>query len=261
MKRTVTYLSVAIFAFAAFAAADVEKRSINPKLKLTPEEYAIIMQNKTGGLVSKPVEGKVVKIVDSVGLPQAALTAVAQNFENATRLPVVICSGSDVVDDAFDKNTGFVLVVAAKGGKTPKILAATEDGWVKVDVQWLKTDNMPLYLKRLQQIIWRGLVYGLGGGNTKFPQCIMKPVMTLAEMDANMAVMACPDAYQAIIESARKYGVKERVTTTYVNACREGWAPAPTNDAQRIIYEKMKIWRADKADPTARWKRDFPESK
>lgn len=27
---------------------------------------------------------------------------------------------------------------------------------------------------------------------------------------------------------------------TYRNACRQGWAPAPTNDYQKAIYERMQ---------------------
>lgn len=255
---------IVLAACAAMSAAGAPVKTakpIDPRLKLTPEEYSIVMQNKTGGVVSKPVEGNVVKIVDAAGLPSPVVSEVVKNFEAATRLPVVVEKGDDDIRGAKNGNVGFALVVTAKGGDTPKILAATEDGWAKVDIAWLKTSDETLYAKRLQQGLWRGLVYGLGGGNTKFPQCIMKPVMTLAEMDANMAVMACPDAYAPMVAAAAKYGINPRRTTTYLNACREGWAPAPTNDAQRIIYEKMKIWRADKADPTARWKRDFQENK
>ena len=34
-------------------------------------------------------------------------------------------------------------------------------------------------------------------------------------------------------------GVTVRATTNYKTACREGWAPAPTNDVQKAIWDKV----------------------
>jgi len=34
-------------------------------------------------------------------------------------------------------------------------------------------------------------------------------------------------------------GVKPAEKTTYRKACREGWAPAPTNEVQQAIWDKV----------------------
>ena len=34
--------------------------------------------------------------------------------------------------------------------------------------------------------------------------------------------------------------------TTYKRACKEGWAPAPTNDFQRAVWEKIKAEQGEK---------------
>ena len=38
----------------------------------------------------------------------------------------------------------------------------------------------------------------------------------------------------------------------YIVAAREGWAPAPTNDYKRAIFEAAKTNKADKAETTAK---------
>ena len=46
-----------------------------------------------------------------------------------------------------------------------------------------------------------------------------------------------------MVKRAEKYMEKCGVTplriATYRQACREGWAPAPTNDVQKAIWDKV----------------------
>jgi hypothetical protein len=34
-------------------------------------------------------------------------------------------------------------------------------------------------------------------------------------------------------------GITKKVVKTYLDACEEGWAPAPTNDVQKAIWDKV----------------------
>ena len=56
-----------------------------------------------------------------------------------------------------------------------------------------------------------------------------------------------------------KLDLRSDKAVPYSAACKMGWAPPPTNDVQRAIYERFKNKRIDSKGPTARWKRDFPE--
>ena len=40
-------------------------------------------------------------------------------------------------------------------------------------------------------------------------------------------------------EYLKTLGVTTRAVTSYKTACKEGWAPAPTNDVQRAIWDKV----------------------
>jgi hypothetical protein len=57
----------------------------------------------------------------------------------------------------------------------------------------------------------------------------------------------------------KSLGVTPAEMTTYRKACREGWAPAPTNDIQKAIWEQVK---ADKErGPTNPLKISMPKRK
>lgn len=48
------------------------------------------------------------------------------------------------------------------------------------------------------------------------------------------------DKFAAFAKHLSDFGVKPRKMATYKRACQEGWAPAPTNDIQKAIWEKAK---------------------
>lgn len=49
-----------------------------------------------------------------------------------------------------------------------------------------------------------------------------------------------PDEYARTLDYLKRYGVEPYVETTYRHACQEGWAPTPTNDYQKAIWEKER---------------------
>ena len=67
----------------------------------------------------------------------------------------------------------------------------------------------------------------------------MKPVISLADLDANPALVACPQVFANVMDVAEKFGLKAYRPTAYIRACMEGWAPAPTNDIQKAIWDKV----------------------
>ena len=43
-----------------------------------------------------------------------------------------------------------------------------------------------------------------------------------------------------MIGVANRLGILPVRTTTYLQACQEGWAPMPTNAVQKAIWEKVR---------------------
>lgn len=236
-----------IFLFAVAAAAVGAASAAEPQKRvLTPEERAALIYQHTGGMVEKARSGKAVAIVDTQGGAYAeAMAAAAKSITEALQLPVVV-ETADVAAGGLERSDiGFAVYLMAGG---PKIATAPLDGWAAIDVAWLASDGASAEVvgARVQKQIWRAFVYGMGGGNSMFPHCIMKPIFTLAELDANPALMACPENYGKVGDSAQALGIEPTVRTTYLNACQEGWAPAPTNEYQSAIWERVKAEQSEK---------------
>ena len=47
------------------------------------------------------------------------------------------------------------------------------------------------------------------------------------------------DIVQRFWDYMKPLGVLPAQRATYLKACEEGWAPAPTNDVQKAIWEKV----------------------
>ena len=241
-------LVICALSFLATFTVMAETKVKNPSAValLTPEERAAMIYQRTGGMVEKQAEGKSVAIYSNQNKIRISdLSCVAMSITDSIQLPVVIEQKELKPGPSSDPRIGFAIFLTEGGAK---LQFAPQDGWASLDVSWLTSDNASsdVTALRIRKQIWRALVYGLGGGNSTFAHCIMKPIFTLQELDNNKATMACPENYGKVTETAAILGIKPVFKTTYLNACREGWAPAPTNDVQKAIWEKVKAEKSVK---------------
>ena len=144
-------------------------------------------------------------------------------------------------EEAFaDGNCGLaILVVDKPGGET--LLVSPEGRWVELNVAPLAEDNpsKELFEKRVKREMWRALAYGMGVGNEEMLS-VLNIVTSVKELDAIGTDEPTPDAFNKIIYSAARRKMARVRYTSYRQACIEGWAAAPTNDAQRAVWEQVK---------------------
>ena len=224
MKR-VFALFVAIF--CATTALCAAKRP-----RLTSAQIAERKYRHFGGHVVQSMETKVISIAneqDTVG--SDALSGIATEMQTMLTIPVFVNAKKDI---------GLTIRVRDGDADTP-LIVLPDNATAIVDVKALSIDkpSRQVLEARVCKELWRGLVYVLGGGNTYMRQCVMKQVSSLAELDALPSRTACPDAFMRVAESAKALGIQPVRRVTYRQACKEGWAPAPTNDVQRAIWNKV----------------------
>ena len=219
------------------------------KAKLTPEEIAEKKKAAiarryamTGGVVVQPNNDR--RVLALVNVDQAMngklLSEIADSIGSGTRLPVV---ASDMRPD----NAG--IVVEIKDSDYPAtFITAPENGYAMLNVRRLKTDNpsSDILSRRLTQEVWRVVIMVLGGGYDAEPKCLMKPFATLAELDACPSTCPCPMNLSAASTGAARFGVVPERQVLYRTAVAEGWAPPPTNDVQRAIFEQVKAEQSEK---------------
>ena len=136
-----------------------------------------------------------------------------------------------------------VVVVVVDDETTPAMLVAPEDHWGVVNVAKL-VDDLPTEKAKTRFIGSRTTKEAIrafsllcGGGSSQFPGNMMNAT-SLRKLDTTVDSIPV-DMVGYYQEYLKTLGVTVRATTNYKTACREGWAPAPTNDVQKAIWDKV----------------------
>jgi len=230
------------------AAAAPRVPAVKPAARtMTPEIRAKLMA-RTGGMIQSKAEGPSVLFLNTQSrVDAAALTEPVAQVNTMLRLPAL---SKDAPTDApltaalealKDPAVASVVVVGDSAGY-PALLIAPESRWALVNVAALGgPDTAPDTLaERTRKEVWRAFGYLMGAAHSNFEACLMKPVLAPADLDALIGKGLSPEPFNKILAHAQKLGIKPARMTTYRKAVEEGWAPAPTNDFQKAIWEEAK---------------------
>ena len=234
MKTVIAICSmfVAVLAVAqepAKANAPVKKRISR---KLTPEEIAKEDEEyfrATGGAIEVAPAGPAVTIVDMRKNPlPAAPDRVVKILGSMYRFPATNMVGTLEADSCPSLTVcPEERVAVVNADKATQFATGTD-----ADVRLIKE-------------MWRAVGFISGAGFSPNDTSVMQPVGSPLELDTVEWQVIHPSAYQNMSKFFKKYGVKRGHSVTYKKACLEGWAPAPTNDYQRAIFEAVKTNKAD----------------
>ena len=228
------------------AAASLERRQRKRK-RVTPE----MQMRKFGGFVTAAYDGRYCYFMNAQKRVQdEAVEWAAAQIRQVLSLPVRIESCEMEGSDNFspirkawtgDRKTGAVVSIVDLPGWT-SLLVAPEDGWVQVNVAALAKDNPSAEVleARVKKELWRAFVLLFGGGNANLAGDLMRPINSLTDLDAYPVLAPGPEPFNAVMTGARARGITFIRRTTYKSACEEGWAPAPTNEFQKAIFDQVK---------------------
>lgn len=133
-------------------------------------------------------------------------------------------------------------VVFISDNTQPTSVIVPEEGYAVVNFAKYTTGlKLPTdearYKRRCARAALKAFVLLCGGGSSRYPGHVAS-VQTPQELD--FAHDKLPIDIQ---DSVKKYlgaaGVTPMKRTIYQKACQEGWAPQPTNDAQRVIWNQV----------------------
>ena len=218
---------------------------------MTPEQRAEYQarakaraQERTGGVVrdTSVQEGRMIVVNSQDLVPNAELA------KSVTKLAGFLRTKIDIVDAAtpsmpFDSTAylkaqsanAAVFLVATNG--LPSLLVAPEERWAVVNVARLGKENLSI---RTQKELLRGFAFVCGGAATSFKQTLVSPITSPADLDQVMGAQLPIDSLNAIAQYLPGIGVKPYREASYRRAAREGWAPPPTNEVQKAIWDKIK---------------------
>lgn len=247
-----------ILAVAAIAAVSVSALGDAPKKDfkdMTPEERAAWgaarmaeRYRKTGGEVIKPGsrKGSVAIINQQSKLPDSEIEKVLEMLRKDCNITYVSVKGTPGTKplDALKKSGATFAIVVIDDPNEPSMLVANDECWATLNIA--KYENnlpegklryIPFYARCRKGILRAYAVLG-GGARSQFPGNILA-VTSIEGLDA-VGEFVPGDAQMLIRQTFKDYGVTAETRATYIRACKEGWAPAPTNDVQKAIWDRMK---------------------
>jgi hypothetical protein len=216
---------------------------------MTPEERRQHIMEMVGGFVTKPTKLPGVLFLNlQQRVPHDFVAATARTIADSAKFKYSTeAAGGEagaMIARALARtnDVGLVIAIVDEPG-APSLLTAQDAGWARVNVAYLATDNPgdERLRERLIRQLWRatGLVFG-AGYSLQFPGSVMRPIRSLADLDAIAGRSYATDTLQVILKSAEQLGIANMRPFTYKVACEQGWAPAPTNQWQKAIWDAAK---------------------
>lgn len=245
MKKVLVATLVAMMGVALFAE---EKAPEKKRTMPTKEQMRLSSLRHHGGFLIQPGRGHGrIAFVNASGM---ALDDVFADLATKVGTYIRVYAISSKTATAIDlKNADKALadsgcqaaVFGVSDDVTPRLLVAPEQRWAFVNLKALAADKPSdeVMRKRLTKELWRAFAMTCGATDTRTQECVLNAVLSLEDLDRFQNDMISMERLNEINEHMKKIGVEPFRRTSYRQACKEGWAPAPTNEFQQAIWEKM----------------------
>lgn len=219
--------------------------------EISPEELRAkvreVQQKKTGGIIRQANSAKGVFVVlnGQKRIATKTLRTIEPMIDKWLRVqmafmdtaPATVATAKEAVKAAG----GTVGVAVVDDEALPALLPAPEDGWAIVNVQRLAADkpDEALLAERTRKEILRGLAFITGCAYATRADHMMRDVRQPSDLDPLKGEVFGAEIISIFLRSAPLYGLTPWRQATYLNACQSGWAPAPTNECQKAIWESV----------------------
>jgi len=206
-----------------------------------------VMQ-KTGGFLLQKASGPQLLLVDARDRPSGAVDEVARLYKlgahldaNVEKTPRGAKVAYDFAKEISDAKKPLMTLVVFDGNPTfPALAVYPEERIGLVNADRLKGGEDPAAPEvRVAKEVWRAMGFIGGVGFSQYENDMMQPYYTLKELDGNIHAYIQPMNMAKMGKFWKRFGVKKEARVPYLVAVQEGWAPAPTNDVQKAIWDKV----------------------
>ncbi len=254
MKKTILTLGVATLALCGFAqhtsipkysrhrgASITNRKPINPAERAAKKARIDRMEmEEYGGRLMRPhtQTGTVFCVDAQKKIPREWIEEVLQYFTDETRFDFSYKKGSfDFISPKIEGNATLFII---DDEKLPVILHAPENRWIALNAAVIaKEHRLAFFRARSKKQVSRSLALLCGASNSQFPGALTRGIATEEDLDKNIDYVLPIDVFNRFRTYMEPFGVRPAIYDTYDRACREGWAPAPTNDIQKAIWNEV----------------------
>lgn len=220
------YAAVALVALSA--APVFADQDLGGVLKVWPKDHGLfVVVNAQERIPSSVVEKSVERLASAFNIDVRCQKGAAPEIKE---IPALISTL---------EAKGAIWVV--DDSAYPISIAATENNWGILNVAQFSVDaDDSVRDDRFAKYAMR-LFANINGASDSpmMPACVMKQAVGLRGVDALQCSDYSPEAFGKVSSFLELAGYKQCLTGTYYDACEEGWAPAPTNDVQKSIWDKV----------------------
>lgn len=268
MKSELTLLAVAALSLSIHAAIKPPKPepTIEQRKAANAEREARYLKEE-GGEVIRPgtmkgflLIGNAQKTVDQFEIEETRdyfWFRLNYNIKVAPSEPATPANASALLAESGAAAAVFL----TEDATLPILLVSPEDHWAIVNVTRLKKDaKTPKYVTmRTKKELVRAIVHCFGGNCSSYEGSILSAIKEPSDLDRYAGYELPEDVFDRFRPYLSGLGLTPAERMSFLCAAYEPWCPPPTNEYQKAIWEKIQNKKADAADPTNRWKRDFPD--
>lgn len=197
----------------------------------------------TGGKIEVPGErqGTIVWVNAQDKASRTWIESMAKHFAEMIHVQINVDEGTFEFPNVKIKGNATLYIIDDRA--MPTILHAPESRWTVVNVSRLVEGEgaKPAFFEaRVKKELARGFCLLAGTQKSNYPQSLLGPVTKPSDLDEFTNYELPVDIPTRFHEYLAGFGIKPYRLTTYRKACQQGWAPPPTNDVQRAIWEQMR---------------------
>lgn len=232
---------------AALKAAQNQAKGDKKMTRAELENRPAVLK-KTGGFLDVAAVGVSVVVVDTREKPGIAADRFAEVFGDLSKTNVKIDKSKlNANEKPYDRgvaalkaNNAAYAIIIAESSDCPGLCVMPEERIAVINAKRYLGGNDPLAPEtRLIKEVWRALGFVGGIGYAPYKNDVLQPVYNLKELDALVYQVMQPMNFQKIYAQMAKFGVKRARHIPYKLAVMEGWAPQPTNEYQKAVWDQV----------------------
>ena len=232
--KTLIVIALAALSVTTLAAEETKEPTAKKSNKEIMDHIAM---KRYGGKIRQPnsERGEIVFVNSQKTVEASVLAKAIDKIERQFKY-IVKVSDKDV-----DASASRLVVRLEDLDRKERVLLAPESFWVSVNVKSLAADNPPkaILADRFEKEVRRAFAFVCGGTCGTEPGGICRMVNSLSDLDAIPGLDFALDVEARIVNNMNETEVKPYRIAKYSEAVQEGWAPAPTNEFQKAIWDKV----------------------
>ena len=242
MNKLMTFAVVTLCAAVTFAAPTT-KKELTPEQKAEREKARQQMLRDQYEYFGEQMrdtrnqKGKLVFVNCQKAADAAWLQPVVEMIEKEVRVVAEVADGSFDLKKPELKGDASIFIVDDPA--LPISLVASEAKWAMVNVAPLKTDKAKFFEMRVKKATSRAFALLCGAAMSQFPMALTESITTAEDFDKYRDERLPFDLIRKFPVYLKGYGITPFVPSNYRKACEQGWAPQPTNEVQKAIWEEV----------------------